>query len=810
MDNTFFRAHIKCEEGPDHPKEIFQSVKDHCRNTAKYAEENGTGFEMSDTMYFIGLLHDIGKSTKEFDTYLERSFNKDTSVHRGEVNHSSAGARKILNEFQNDSPVGELLKEMAAYAVAAHHGIFDELNLSGDDKFSQRVFHPRKEIHYHEVQENCADWLNEKEICSLFSSATQELRDNLEKIKTVAAPSPAGYKNEILLFEIACLQRMILSSLVDADRRDTSEFMSGSNQKRLSQNELSALWKHYDTLLEEKISGFSGEGKINRLRQEMSQQCADFASHDDGIYRLSIPTGGGKTIASMRYALKLAVRTGKRHIIYTAPYLSILEQNARDYEEIFQDPQHILEHHSNVVFEENESGSADREDLQQWELLAEDWSAPMILTTMVRFLDVLFGGSMQDIRRMHALCDSIIILDEAQSIPVKMIDLVNTALNFLNRVCHCTIIICTATQPLFEKTRRPLLFSSPKDMIREPAKYERCFERASIVNAMIPGGYGTEDLAAFIQDHFENNMLVILNTKTAVRKLYGELQDQMPSDVKLIQLTTFMCAQHRLDQIEQMKKSIRNNEKLICVSTQLIEAGVDISFQTVIRSAAGLDNIAQAAGRCNRNGEFPNEVRNVYVINYREENLNKLRDIRLAQEAFNAVVDTYHGKYLSQEAMDLYYQRYYFSRMDEMSYQMTQFDINDSLYDLLSENRKARNEFETGKQRYPYPICQAYQTAYNAFQAIESTDQVGVIVPYGKGISLIEDLRNAYSLQAKKDILKQLQRYTVNLGRHSSLMKTLIERRGISDSELGGSVWILDPTFYDENGVDTELLFQNF
>lgn len=810
MDKTTFRAHIKCETTKDSFKEISQSVKEHCRNTAEYASENGAGFDMSNAMYLIGLLHDIGKSTKEFDTYLERSIHGDPSVHRGEINHSSAGARKILDDFQNDLPDQKLLKEMAAYAVAAHHGIFDELDLSGDDKFSRRIFHPRKEIHYRDVQENCADWLEENEIRSLFSEATQEMHQNLERMKAVAISASAGYQKEILLFALSCLQRMILSSLIDADRRDTSEFMSGSYQRRLSQNEVKVLWEHYNDLLEEKISGFSNEGKINHLRQEMSQQCADFATHDDGIYRLSIPTGGGKTFASMRYALKLAVRTGKKHIIYTAPYLSILEQNAKEYEEIFDDPQHILEHHSNVILGEKTSESSSPEELQQWEMLAEDWKAPMILTTMVRFLDVLFGSSMQDIRRMQALCDSVIILDEAQSIPVKTIDLVNTALNFLNRVCHCTIIVCTATQPLFEKTRRPLLFSDPQSMIQNPAKYERAFERASIVNAMIPGGYDTEDLVPFIQDHFENNMLVILNTKTAVRKLFDALKSQMPSGVKLIQLTTYMCAQHRLDQIEQMKKSISNNEKLICVSTQLIEAGVDISFQTVIRSAAGLDNIAQSAGRCNRNGEFHNEVRKVYVINYKEENLNKLRDIRLAQQAFIAVVDTYHGKYLSQEAMNLYYQRYYFSRMDEMSYPMTQSDINDSIYDLLSENRKARNEFETDTTRYPYVLSQAYKTAYDAFQTIEDMDQVGIIVPYGQGISLIHDLQNAYSITDQKAILKRLQRYTINLGRHSSMLNTLIDRNGIHDAELNGSIWILDQTFYDDTGVCTDLIFQNF
>jgi CRISPR-associated endonuclease/helicase Cas3 len=352
------------------------------------------------------------------------------------------------------------------------------------------------------------------------------------------------------------------------------------------------------------------------------------------------------------------------------------------------------------------------------------------------------------------------------------------------------------------------VFSEPADMIQDPLKYEHDFERASIVNSMIPGGYGTEDLAAFVWEHFENNILVILNTKAAVRSLYDALIKHKPSEVHLIQLTTFMCAQHRMDQIDQMKTMIRDNKKLICVSTQLIEAGVDISFQTVIRSAAGLDNIAQAAGRCNRNAEYQNEIRKVYVINYKEEHLNHLKDIWLAQEGFMAVADTYQGRFLSQEAMNLFYQRYYFSRMDEMCYPVP--DINVSLYDLLSFNQKARQEFEKGTQRYPYPLCQAYKTAYDEFHAIEDTDQVGIIVPYGEGIPLITELRNAFSIGEKKDILKMLQRYTVNLGRHSAVLNILIERNGISDLNQDGSIWILDPDYYGENGVRTGLNFQNF
>ncbi|MGI6107615.1 MAG: CRISPR-associated endonuclease Cas3'' [Lachnospiraceae bacterium] len=419
-----FKAHIR-EKTQNCQEETYQSVSEHCINTAAYAEENGNGFDMPKTMRLIGLFHDIGKSTTEFDTYLERSALGDPSVHRGDINHSSAGARKIMDSIPDGSSAQKLVKEMAAYTVAAHHGTFDELDLGGEDKFTQRVFHPQKEIHYSEVVKNCADWLKEEDYRSLISSAAQEMQSNLTKMRNVVKSASREYQREIFLFELSCLQRMMLSSLVDADRRDTSEFMSGLNQKRLSTSEVIALWKHYDKLLEEKISSFSNEGEINRLRQELSQQCADFSIHDDGIYRLSIPTGGGKTYASMRYALKLAARTGKQHIIYTAPYLSILEQNAGEYEKIFQDPQHILEHHSNVIVEKNGQDSSDTEELQQWELLAEDWSAPMILTTMVRLLDVLFGSSKQDIRRMHALCRSVIILDEAQSIPVKMIDLVN-------------------------------------------------------------------------------------------------------------------------------------------------------------------------------------------------------------------------------------------------------------------------------------------------------------------------------------------------------------------------------------------------
>jgi CRISPR-associated endonuclease/helicase Cas3 len=788
-------------------KNGIQTVKEHCENTAKYAAESGALFSMEKLLYLTGLMHDVGKSTEAFREYIQKAASGDESVRRGEVNHSSCGARYITSFRDNCSSVAV---ELMSYTICAHHGVIDELTPYGEDILTKRIDRPARDTHYEEALENSEDWLGQRVVEEYLNSIEIETRNMLSRLREIADDMSDNKKIRVesMLCLISVLQRLVLSCLVDADRRDTYEFMSSSSRHSYSDAELCGLWDEYGEKIEARVSSFKDgpSTEIGMLRNELSDQCADFAKNGDGIYRLSIPTGGGKTISSMRYAVKLAKETGKKHVIYVAPFLSILEQNADEYRRIFDDDENILEHHSNVVIDDDDDAGQDR--LSYRELLAEDWSAPVILTTMVRLMNVLYGRNMQDIRRMHALCDSVIIIDEAQSIPVRTIDLMNTAFNFLTGVCGSTIVLCTATQPLFEMTRHKLLLSEDADMIKNQEKYNKGFTRVEVIDAITDAGFNTEELAGFIREKLGRSMLVILNTKNAVRNVYDSIKNNIPEDVALFQLTTYMCAQHRTDVIDNIKEFLRQGKRVLCVSTQLIEAGVDISFESVIRSAAGLDSIAQAAGRCNRGGEMKNGLGKVYIVKYNDEKLGKLDDIKMAREAFYGVCDTYDGKLLSKEAMDLFYERYFYSRFDETEYNVR--DLDTTIYELLACNSKSLSAYAHTEKAdtYPFPMAESFKTAYSSFMPIEDTDQISLIVPYGRATEYIEMLRKSFYIADQRKILRKLQRYSININKNSLLMSSLKDRHAIDDSILDGSVLVLETDYYQDIGVTDELSFQ--
>lgn len=588
-------------------------------------------------------------------------------------------------------------------------------------------------------------------------------------------------------FMLGCLQRLILSLLVDADWRDTSEFIDNKKYERISKQEIIKKWNQYQYCLNIYMNSFKQDRGLSKLRGEMSNQCCLFSNNGNGVYRLAIPTGGGKTLASMRYALKLAEAEKKRHIYYIAPYLSILEQNAQLIKNILQDDNYVIEYHSNLIVSEN-NGQGNR--------FSEDWSELVILTTLVQFLNTMFSGDMKSIRRFHQLTDSVIILDEAQTIPVKCLNLFTTMINFLSQCCHTTVVICTATQPLFEKIKCPLLYSQPADMILNIGKYLTGFRRTQIIN-YCNVRMDTDELVSMILNNLNKNMLIILNTKTAVQNLYQKICSRVEERVFVFQLTTYMCAANRLDVIEKIKALLEEKiYKVICISTQLIEAGVDISFETVVRSLTGLDSIAQAAGRCNRNAE--KEIGNVYIVDYVEENLSRLKDIRYAQTATRLVMDRFGENLSTQEAMEFYYKQYFFKREGEMNYNI--HETNDTLFDLLASNQKHM------PSTIDYPMLQAFQTAGKLFNVIEDTEMIGVIVPYKQAKEHIQELRTVQNIKEIKYCLKKLQRYTVNVYKNDKKLNKLIERNAIDCSLLNGAVYILDEAFYDDScGMNDQL-----
>lgn len=767
-----FAAHIKDSR--------IQTVEEHCKNVSEYAAQNGKKVGLESTLRLAGLLHDIGKQTNSFNDYIRKAVLDSSYIKR--INHSSAGGRFLYECIEKPDDIESVAIQLIAYAIVSHHGLTDQVSLSGENIYKKRIY-PEIDNKYGEVI-NEIDFVDYDRARAKFSDVKQEIDVFYKKISDIAEKMSLD-DYSITFFLFGCLQRLILSCLVDADWRDTAEFIDDQRIKRLSIDELSVKWNEYSVKLERKIKSFDSTSNISKLRHEMSDLCHDFASYGNGIYRLSIPTGGGKTLAGMRYALELARKEKKDHIFYIAPFLSILEQNASEYKKIFEDDENILEYHSNVVSEDNE--------YDQKGSLSVDWSEAIIMTTMVQFLNSMFSGDMKSVRKFHQLANSVVIIDEAQSIPVKCLSMFNSMMNFMSSCCNTTVVICTATQPLFERIDKKLLYSSPADIIGNMSKFTEGFKRTELVNYS-EKKISSQDLAKLAVDILDESALIILNTKPAVEKLYEELRRIVDENTVLFQLTTYMCAAHRMAIIEKIKVLLKEkNRKVICVSTQLIEAGVDVSFQAVIRSIAGLDSIAQAAGRCNRNAEMAKGI--VYIVDYAEESLSKLYDIRQAQDATRLVMYRHHGDLLSDKAMELYYKEYYFKRKDEMDYNIRK--INNTLFDLLSYNSNTQAS-------YDYPLSQAYRSAGELFSVIEKNDTIGLIVPYGKAIGYIEELRETRSVKEAGRLLKLLQRYTVNVYRTDNKLKSLFSLNAVSTVQ-DGRIFILDKGYYDDMGISNKL-----
>jgi len=498
---------------------------------------------------------------------------------------------------------------MISLAIISHHhnGLYDIISPDGKDVFEVRI-NPKREIFYDEVLKKIA---HDKEILSDdFDSAATEIENIFNKLAKLYPNDKAS-----LVFSLGLIVRYLLSCVLDADRYDS--YLFENNEKVTNMTDDNFFAKLSDEL-ENHIRKLDKSGSVNKERQKISDACLSFAKNDNGIYQLHVPTGGGKTLSSLRYAVNCAKMNGKDRIFYIAPYKSILEQNADVVRGISKYcKEEILEHHSDIV------SSDDR-----YKLLTERWSSKIVLTTMVQFLDTLFAGKSSAARRFHSLANSVIIIDEVQSIPVNCIYMFNTAMNFLASVMNCSVVLCTATQPRLHLTKKYPLMLSNKRMIEDTTEIFKRFKRTQIRDLTIEGVFSSERLAEFIAEKHKDNkrILAILNTKKAALKAFLCLKENYPS-FNVCYLSTGLCPAHRRKVLEK----IRYEKEVICISTQLIEAGVDISFSIVIRSLAGLDSIAQAAGRCNRNKELENG--DVYIIRFKEENIDKLVDIREGQKA---------------------------------------------------------------------------------------------------------------------------------------------------------------------------------
>jgi CRISPR-associated endonuclease/helicase Cas3 len=667
--------------------------------------------------------------------------------------------------------------------ISAHHNqLVDGITPDGSGLFIDKINRKDEDsLSYNEIKENFTSSANEyiTEINSLYLLALDEINLYLDKIKKTFR-----YINSAQ-FSLGLFVKYLYSCLIDADRLDAYLFEVKENYQPLNPN-----WDDLIKIFELKINSYSTDTKIGLVRHIISEKCKVASEKDTGIYQLSVPTGGGKTLSSMRFALHHAKKYNKKHIIYVIPYLSIIEQTAKNIRDMFEIEQNsplLLEHHSNIALSDDD----EKKDYQK--LAASRWDNPIIITTMVQFLETVMSSRGSKLRKLHNMQDSIIIFDEIQFLPTNTVHLFNEVVSFLSKILDSTILLCTATQPLLGLTERRNLILPDKPYLID--EVEGCFKDLKRTQIVVESEKCIEDFAHFIIKNAKQNTncLVIVNTKKYARDLFTIL-NKINEGFELMHLSTSMCSTHRFDVIQKIKDNLTKGIKVICVSTQLIEAGIDISFNCVIRAMAGLDSILQAAGRCNRNGESVN-VKNVYVVPIKDENLDKLKDIKIGKEITQRIInENPAADFSTQEILNKYYDYYFFQRKNIMDFPT---DKGESIYEMLSTNCIGKiNYSNKTRNKFNQYIGHAFSSADENYYMIANNTQ-SVIVYYEESESLIEQYTNVTNIKDKINIIRKLEKFSVSLYRDYEL-KILTDNHAIDviDDEFG--LHILDKRYYDQ------------
>lgn len=796
-------GHYQAANGSEEEKK--QGLDEHLINVAKSARQSANSIGQGDILFLLGFYHDLGKADRLF----QRKLTEQPGLH---VDHSYAGARYLFQEIESffqrlgrNSNEAQLFREIMAYVISAHHGVYDvplPEDMEGAFKYRHsklfyRIGQSRKDYHYKEDVVVYAKLLEERlpkfgyqNLDDLVSRAFKNFQSAWARL-SITDDSEAAYYS-------SCFIRLYLSYLKNADILDTINAYDLVLEPKTAE-ENGELVQKYFRLVEDVYAGFGNPTtELNCIRTALGERVKQRGANDSaGIYRLNLPTGAGKTNLSLRYAVHQMTQKCKKRFFYMTPFLSVLEQNAAAIQEVIG-KEGVLEHHSNVVRElqdtvsQNEEYGEETINSLMTDYLVDTWDSPVLLTTMVQFFQTLFKTKSANIRRFSNLANSVLILDEVQSLPIEVTTLFNLTMNFLSRVMRATVVLCTATQPVYdsESIRHRLLYggemTEQADIVTLTVEEQAVFKRTELRKFDESGAVSRlSDLVSFILEE-ESSTLVILNTKVAVEKLFSLLEFQ--TDRPLYHLSTNMCAQHRLDIIKEIKNHLEKNVPLICISTQLIEAGVDVDFERVIRSYAGLDSIVQAAGRCNREGK--RDVGQVTLINLskEEESLTYLKEIKHKKDATENILIKETSPIDAGALNRLFFERYYADNTKQFDYPLS---TNESVYDYLS--------LSTFKGSPNCKIRQSFKTAGQKMDLIKD-DSIGILVPYSDGLEKIADLEqrlvdNPYprgqDLFEIKQILKSLQPFTVNLRKYDSRLQAI-------RYYLEGQVLILQEEYYDE------------
>ena len=810
--NSDYIAHVRKADGQ------LQSLQAHLVETAAIAKLLAAKLNLDQAGELLGLMHDFGKYSQDFQEYIKSvtGINPDADDYvlpnGKKIDHSTAGAQWVyreLRKFGAAQGIGELFGQMLGLCIASHHGegLIDCLDGEGNAVWKKRFEKEDELTHLAECEQNADKAVQQK---AHELAGENLIRSLLKAVKPILSGSRINEKTKE--FYLGCLTRFLFSCLIDADRINSSDF------EREAQKEVRRLtekpdWQPAIDKLEAKSAGFENRYPIDEIRRRISDDCLKRAADSQGIYTLTVPTGGGKTLASLRYALHHAQKHNLDRIIYIIPYTSIIDQNAQAVREILGEDW-VLEHHSNLEPEK-----------QSWQdkLLSENWDKPIVFTTMVQFLDAWFGGGTRGARHIHPMTNAVLIFDEIQTLPVKCVHLFCNVLNWLTIFGKSTAVLCTATQPLLGESdlqnfpegkgesiaaRGLLRLPENAEIMGKHQDLNKLFADLSRVEIRFnekAGGWNVDEAGAFLLEQFQTtpSCLFIVNTKKWAQKLYQYCKGQNVPPEALFHLSTNQCAAHRKAIFDTIKARLKNKQPVICISTQLIEAGVDISMACVIRALGGLDSIAQAAGRCNRHGEKEGKGQ-VWVLNLQEQDFTLiLPDIQAGKTHAERVFRDFAGQDILQPAaMERYFEYYFYQRSDEMSYSVKN-SATGSLLDWLSDNTLNPYGEKNNKRNKPFPLLmQSFKSAGRAFQAIDAPTHA-VIVPYGEGAELIAKLCGEWDPKEMHRTLQKAQRYSVNV--FPNVWGKLQKENALHETIEGSGIYYLNERYYnDEFGLSLD------
>jgi CRISPR-associated endonuclease/helicase Cas3 len=642
--------------------------------------------------YLTGLWHDLGKFAPVWQTYLASKADPHTDEVSGKVDHSTAGAQHAVKTH--------ILGHLLAYPIAGHHsGLLD-----AESNHACQLTRLTKS--------DLADW----------SGAPQE-------ILSYPLPAIPSFLQRDS-FSLGFFSRMIFSCLVDADFLATESFMNPSQTLVRNQIPENCLKKIAD-LVSKRIDSFgepAPDNTVNIQRRKVVENCRAKSSESPGLFTLTVPTGGGKTLSSLLFGLLHAIRHGQTRIIFVVPFTSIIEQNAQ----VIRDILAPLQTHEFTPLIEHHSALSPDKETEQSRLAAENWDAPVIITTAVQFYESLYAVKTSRCRKLHHITNSVVILDEAQTLPVDFLHPCLRVLSGLSAHYHTTAVLCTATQPALHRHEQdfPIGLENCREIISDTHALFTALKRVELKSL---GQIPDIDLACRLRSH--SQALCIVNRRKHAREIFRLLGNNQEN----FHLSALMCAEHRSQILAAIRNRLNDGKPVRLVSTQLIEAGVDVDFPTVYRSLAGLDSIAQAAGRCNRNGKLA--IGQTYI--FKPEDQKGEAYFRETAQIASQLIEL-HSDLLSEDAIHHYFDLYYYQ-------QKRRWD---------SANILESFRLDGGDKVLPFKF--QFASVAKEFKLIDEW-QVPVLIPFDNNArNLISQLRNP-AIPLHRNLLRSLHRYTVQI-----------------------------------------------